>query len=183
MLSLFTSATTYRFNHSGGSRIFSKWGRQPSGGWQHTYDFTKFTPKTVWNWKNLDPQGRGARPEFDYVDPPLNSYWCFRNTLGLGSVCVWVWVWTAERQFSNKTVTELPFVRYRQSWSNGRMAIWRQNSYQIAIQPFVQIWWMVIPRQFCCRIAIRPFRLKPKNALILIPIINQSINNTNGSER
>ena len=29
-----------------------------------------FSPKTAWNWKNLDPLGV-ARPKFYYVDPPL----------------------------------------------------------------------------------------------------------------
>ena len=51
--------------HSGRSRISPRRGQQLPRG-VPTYDF----PKTAWNWKNLDPQG-GARPNFYYVDPPL----------------------------------------------------------------------------------------------------------------
>ena len=54
---------------SGGSRISLRWGHQSSGGW--TYDFAKFSQKTAWNRKNLDP---GGRPKFYYVDPLLAIY-------------------------------------------------------------------------------------------------------------
>ena len=43
-----------------------------------------------------------------------NSNWetmFSRNTSSSG--CVWVWVWTTKWSFSNKTVTKLPFIRFR----------------------------------------------------------------------
>ena len=59
-------------NSSGGSRISPRRGRQLSGE-VPTYDFAKFSQKTVWNWKNLGPQG-GVHQKFKNVDPPLNIF-------------------------------------------------------------------------------------------------------------
>ena len=36
-----------------------------------TYDFSKFSQKTAWNWNNLDPHW-GAHPSRPPLDPPLN---------------------------------------------------------------------------------------------------------------
>ena len=38
---------------------FPRGGGANSPGGAPTYDFAKFSKKTAWNWKNLDPQGWG----------------------------------------------------------------------------------------------------------------------------
>ena len=52
---------------SGGSRIFPRGVRQLP----KSLLFFKFLPKTAWKWKNLDPQGGGARPWRPPLDPPM----------------------------------------------------------------------------------------------------------------
>ena len=68
---------------SGGSRIFARGVRQLP----KFLLFFKFLPKTAWKWKNLDPQGGGARPWRPPLDPPMLTemyqaiLYFFRNSL------------------------------------------------------------------------------------------------------
>ena len=66
-----TSDTSY-VQISGGSRIFPRWRREPSGwgGGAGTHNFAKFSQKLHEIERILTPE-RGVRPKFYYVDPPM----------------------------------------------------------------------------------------------------------------
>ena len=70
-------------------------GANSPGGGGANIRFCQNFPKTAWNWKNLDPQGGGARPKFYYVDPPLTCLAVSHTNhyTRMSSVLVWGYNW------------------------------------------------------------------------------------------